>query len=493
MRLLTIAVERFPIAGRFTIARGARTEAVVVTVAIARGRRRRARRMRALCPLRRDRRGRRCRDRGAARARSRAGSTAIALQEAMPPGAARNALDCALWDLDAKRSGVPAHVERRHRPPAAGLDRLHHQPRRARGDGRRRRARRAAGRSSRSSSARRRATSSGSPPSAPPRPTRRLIADANEGWTRGQPRPASRGLRRGGLRPHRAAASGREGRGAARASAGRCRSAPTRACTTAHGLGRLVGLYDAVNIKLDKTGGLTEALALAGRGRAARLCAHDRLHGRHLARHGAGAAACAARPLRRPRRPAAPRPRPRERAALRRQHRSPAVAGALGLSPKASHAPASAKMRPAAASGTIARNTGRPRRPEDRAARNRAGRHGERLGGAHHALGAAARRLRREERQGRHGAEVGRTEGQAVQHLQREGRGQAGIGRERRETQGGRAGAERGSARRRRCRGRRSCRAPRRRGSRRRRRRAQSQPMVALEKPRSRQWMLPKA
>ena len=29
------------------------------------------------------------------------------------------------------------------------------------------------------------------------------------------------------------------------------------------GLDRLVGLYDAINIKLDKTGGLTEALALA--------------------------------------------------------------------------------------------------------------------------------------------------------------------------------------------------------------------------------------
>jgi L-alanine-DL-glutamate epimerase-like enolase superfamily enzyme len=29
------------------------------------------------------------------------------------------------------------------------------------------------------------------------------------------------------------------------------------------GLDRLVGLYEAVNIKLDKTGGLTEALALA--------------------------------------------------------------------------------------------------------------------------------------------------------------------------------------------------------------------------------------
>jgi L-alanine-DL-glutamate epimerase-like enolase superfamily enzyme len=30
-----------------------------------------------------------------------------------------------------------------------------------------------------------------------------------------------------------------------------------------HGLERLAGLYDAVNVKLDKTGGLTEALAVA--------------------------------------------------------------------------------------------------------------------------------------------------------------------------------------------------------------------------------------
>src|SRR6267378_6019905 len=32
------------------------------------------------------------------------------LQQAMPPGAARNALDCAFWDLAAKRAGVPVHV-----------------------------------------------------------------------------------------------------------------------------------------------------------------------------------------------------------------------------------------------------------------------------------------------------------------------------------------------------------------------------------------------
>lgn len=31
-----------------------------------------------------------------------------ALQSLLPPGGARNALDCALWDLDAKRAGVPA-------------------------------------------------------------------------------------------------------------------------------------------------------------------------------------------------------------------------------------------------------------------------------------------------------------------------------------------------------------------------------------------------
>ena len=30
-----------------------------------------------------------------------------ALQRALPPGAARNALDCALWDLEAKLSGRP--------------------------------------------------------------------------------------------------------------------------------------------------------------------------------------------------------------------------------------------------------------------------------------------------------------------------------------------------------------------------------------------------
>lgn len=43
----------------------------------------------------------------------------------------------------------------------------------------------------------------------------------------------------------------------------RCRFAPT-SCHTRESLPRLRGRYEMVNIKLDKTGGLTEALALAG-------------------------------------------------------------------------------------------------------------------------------------------------------------------------------------------------------------------------------------
>ncbi len=52
------------------------------------------------------------------------------------------------------------------------------------------------------------------------------------------------------------------------------RPVPVCADESAHGLDslpQLVGRYDALNIKLDKTGGLTEALALARAARAAGL------------------------------------------------------------------------------------------------------------------------------------------------------------------------------------------------------------------------------
>src|SRR4051794_32249013 len=110
MRLsLNVRTERWPIAGSFTISRGAKTEAEVVVATVSDG----------------PRAGRRGCVPYAPYGRAVAGVTAAleamaapltedlsrqSLQQAMPAGAARNALDCALWDLQAKASGAPVHV-----------------------------------------------------------------------------------------------------------------------------------------------------------------------------------------------------------------------------------------------------------------------------------------------------------------------------------------------------------------------------------------------
>src|SRR5439155_4882263 len=105
---LFIHLEKWPIAGKFAIPRGAKTTAVVVVAELSDGRHR---------------------GRGECVPYARYGETvagvstaigtmakAIAagldratLEQAMPAGAARNALDCAFWDLSAKRAGRPAH------------------------------------------------------------------------------------------------------------------------------------------------------------------------------------------------------------------------------------------------------------------------------------------------------------------------------------------------------------------------------------------------
>ena len=115
-RKLTIAVERFPIAGTFTISRGAKTEAVVVTATVSDG----ATTGRGECvPYARY--GESVESVSAAmesaRARIETGSDRAELQSLLPAGAARNALDCALWDFDAKRLNVRAFQ-------MAGLHRL---------------------------------------------------------------------------------------------------------------------------------------------------------------------------------------------------------------------------------------------------------------------------------------------------------------------------------------------------------------------------------
>ncbi|MEI7606810.1 MAG: dipeptide epimerase, partial [Rhodospirillaceae bacterium] len=105
-RLLTVRRESFPIRGSFRISRGAKTTAEVVVAEIREG-----------CAV----------GRGECVPYGRYGETldgvaaAIAalgpavaaglgrdeLERALPAGAARNALDCALWDLEAKLTGVP--------------------------------------------------------------------------------------------------------------------------------------------------------------------------------------------------------------------------------------------------------------------------------------------------------------------------------------------------------------------------------------------------
>ena len=102
---LLVRIESWPIAGAFTIARGAKTEAVVVVAEVSDG----THAGRGECvPY--------PRYNETAPATQRAllamtdavkhGIDVQALQRAMPAGAARNALDCALWDYTAKARSV---------------------------------------------------------------------------------------------------------------------------------------------------------------------------------------------------------------------------------------------------------------------------------------------------------------------------------------------------------------------------------------------------
>ena len=105
---LTTRAERWPIAGTFTISRGAKTEAAVVVAELSDG----THRGRGECvPYARY--GETVEFVVAAieamRPEIARGLDRVGLQQAMAAGAARNALDCAFWDLEAKRTGKPAH------------------------------------------------------------------------------------------------------------------------------------------------------------------------------------------------------------------------------------------------------------------------------------------------------------------------------------------------------------------------------------------------
>jgi L-alanine-DL-glutamate epimerase-like enolase superfamily enzyme len=258
MRRLSVRRESFPLARPFAISRGVKTHAEVVVAEIIEAA---------------------VHGRGEAVPYARYGETVDgvvaqiesvadavaqgidneALQPLLPPGAARNAVDGALWDFRAKQEHKPvwrflgldqpvnartaytlsldtpekmgaAARENRDRPllklklaGAGDLDRVA-------------------------------AVRAGAPDA-------RLIVDANEGWTAEefaamapklaelgvalieQPLPAGKDAALATL-PHPVAICADE------------------SCHTSEDLDALVGKYDAVNVKLDKTGGLTEAAAL---------------------------------------------------------------------------------------------------------------------------------------------------------------------------------------------------------------------------------------
>ncbi|NLH80052.1 MAG: dipeptide epimerase [Phyllobacteriaceae bacterium] len=112
---LTVAVERFPIAGSFTISRGSRTEAVVVTATVGDGKVVGRGECVPYARYGETVEGVVAEIEGVAPDLARPGFDRARLAERLPAGAARNALDCALWDFEAKRSGIPARI-------AAGLD-----------------------------------------------------------------------------------------------------------------------------------------------------------------------------------------------------------------------------------------------------------------------------------------------------------------------------------------------------------------------------------
>ena len=188
------------------------------------------------------------------------GMARVELGQRMPAGAARNAVDCALWELQAKQHGVPVWILAGLNPPqpvmtayTLGVDSpagmaqtaLEHAARpllklKLNGDG---------ADLARVEAVRRNA------------PAAKLIIDANEGWSRSDYESLVPAFSRQNVslieQPFKAAEDA--------LLAELARPIPVAAdesCCTSADLPRILGRYDVVNIKLDKTGGLSEALVL---------------------------------------------------------------------------------------------------------------------------------------------------------------------------------------------------------------------------------------
>ena len=260
-------IERWPVRGAFTIARGAKTSVDVVVATIVRdgltgrgegtpiyyhGETAESVAAQIGCI-------------GEAIA---AGADRVALVQLLPRGAARNAVDAALWQIDAQRAGIPvwsiaALLD--PQPIVTAVTISLGDPGRMEAD-----ARAVAnhpllklklageGDLARVAAVRRGA------------PAARLIVDANEAWTGRDVAAEAAALVPFGVelieQPVRAGEDALlDG---VRSPIPLCAD---ESCQDRADLARCIGRYDAINIKLDKTGGLTEAIALAAEARAAGL------------------------------------------------------------------------------------------------------------------------------------------------------------------------------------------------------------------------------
>ncbi|MFA5949652.1 MAG: N-acetyl-D-Glu racemase DgcA [Hyphomicrobium sp.] len=261
---LTTAIEAWPLKVPFVIARGAKTEAKVVAVSVSDGM---------------------FLGRGECVPYARYGETvesvvcaieeAIgksciagrdALQDVLAPGAARNALDCALWDLEAKRNRTSAAALAgidALRPletcytlslaspgemaaAAAAVPQMKLLKLKLGGEGDQDRMQ-----------AVRRA-----------RPDARLVGDANEAWTPSMLLPLLTAASEAGIELIEQPLHADDDAALMRIP----HLVPICADESAHSSSdilRLASRYDAVNIKLDKAGGLTEALDMAAEARRA--------------------------------------------------------------------------------------------------------------------------------------------------------------------------------------------------------------------------------
>jgi L-alanine-DL-glutamate epimerase-like enolase superfamily enzyme len=188
----------------------------------------------------------------------------------LPPGAARNAVDCAVWDLRAKQAGVPAWRLAglpEPRPVATAMtvslgapDAMAEKARTcghevvklklgeggAAEDGARVEAVRAA------------------------LPRARLVVDANQAWSVETLRTLMPTLAQLGVAMIEQPLA-RDADGALASLAHLVPICADESCHVSADVAGLVGRYDMVNLKLDKAGGLTEAIRLVAHARAAGL------------------------------------------------------------------------------------------------------------------------------------------------------------------------------------------------------------------------------